>query len=110
MKISYHLRENLCGFFVLAVQVGFTICHNNNNNNNIIYPDLTGKNILVVEDNELNTEIITEILSETHGNIYSAINGAAALSSLRTCFHKRFNKVLKCAIFTIDSAELIVIS
>ncbi len=40
--------------------------------------DATGKNILVVEDNEINMEIMKEILSRTSANIICAWNGEEA--------------------------------
>ncbi len=45
----------------------------------LIIPDLTGKNILIVEDVEINLEIAAAILSETNISVYSANNGIEAL-------------------------------
>lgn len=43
------------------------------------YPDLSGKNILLVEDNMINREIAKEILSATRAEIDTAEDGAMAL-------------------------------
>lgn len=41
--------------------------------------DYSGKRVLIVEDNELNCEIMTEILKETHVEIETAANGRDAV-------------------------------
>lgn len=45
----------------------------------LLSSDLSSKNILVAEDNELNTEVIYEMLSVTKANIFTASNGQEAL-------------------------------
>ena len=42
-------------------------------------PDLTGRRILLVEDNDINREIACEILSVTNASIDTAVNGAEAV-------------------------------
>ncbi|SFR56036.1 response regulator [Thiomicrospira sp. ALE5] len=44
------------------------------------YPDLSGKRILLVEDNPINQQIATELLQETHADITCADNGQIAVS------------------------------
>ncbi|MGI6070923.1 MAG: response regulator [Blautia sp.] len=46
-------------------------------------PNLSTVNILVAEDNDLNREIITEILSECGANVTCAVNGREALDCYR---------------------------
>jgi two-component system, sensor histidine kinase and response regulator len=43
------------------------------------YPDLTGKRILLVEDNPINQQIAQELLAETRAEVISADNGEVAL-------------------------------
>lgn len=45
--------------------------------------DLTGKRLLLVEDNELNREIALEILGETGAEIENAENGRVAVAMLK---------------------------
>jgi len=42
-------------------------------------PDLTGKNILMVEDLETNRFVLREYLKETHANVEEAVNGKEAV-------------------------------
>lgn len=50
-----------------------------NNSLQFLSSDLSSKNILIAEDNELNTEIIYEILSVTKANIIIVSNGKEAV-------------------------------
>ncbi|MBQ0018367.1 MAG: response regulator [Clostridiales bacterium] len=45
-------------------------------------PDLTGRRVLIVEDNALNREIATEILSELGAEVSEAENGMLAINKL----------------------------
>ena len=45
-------------------------------------PDLTGKHILLVEDNDLNAEIAIELIEDTGASVDRAENGAACLDML----------------------------
>lgn len=49
------------------------------NPSKIILPDLSGKNILVVEDNIINMKILCNILEPTKSSIYKAFDGEEAL-------------------------------
>ncbi len=53
------------------------------NNGDSNYPDLTGRRILLVEDNLINQEIAKEILSVTHAEIDLAENGKEAVEAFR---------------------------
>ncbi|SFR51517.1 response regulator [Thiomicrospira sp. ALE5] len=57
------------------------------------YPDLTGKRILLVEDNPINQQIAEELLAETRAEVISADNGEIALY-LATKSGKAFDLVL----------------
>lgn len=56
--------------------------------------DLTGRRVLLVEDNDLNREIAQEILEEWGLSVSSAENGAIALNMLRYGKPKYYNLVL----------------
>ena len=56
--------------------------------------DFKGRNILLVEDNELNREIALEILSEYGFQIDTAENGAVAVEKVRTSAPGRYDLVL----------------
>jgi len=45
--------------------------------------DAKGKNVLIVEDNEINMEIITAILERTNANIVTAWNAEEAIELVR---------------------------
>ena len=56
--------------------------------------DLTGRKLLLVEDNELNREIALEILTEGGIRVTEATNGAEALEILRSAAPGDFDAVL----------------
>lgn len=56
------------------------------------FPNLKGKRILIVEDDELSLEIITTMLKPLNCNVCKARNGNEALKEID--FHKDFNLVL----------------
>ena len=56
--------------------------------------DFKGRNLLLVEDNELNREIALEILSEYGFQIDTAENGAVAVEKIRTSAPGRYDLVL----------------
>ena len=56
--------------------------------------DLAGKKILLVEDNEINLEIETEILEDLGFKIDSAVNGKAAVEKLSRAKHDDYALVL----------------
>ena len=56
--------------------------------------DFKGRNLLLVEDNELNREIALEILSEYGFQIDTAENGAVAVEKVRTSAPGRYDLVL----------------
>ncbi|MFA9286422.1 response regulator [Comamonas sp. SY3] len=56
-----------------------------------LYPDLRGKNVLVVDDNALNREVAADFLSLVGVQVSLATNGAEALSMLE---HHRYDAVL----------------
>ncbi len=49
----------------------------------IVHSDLTGKNILIVEDNELNRFLAVTILKKWNANIHIAENGEEAVQAVR---------------------------
>ena len=49
----------------------------------IVYSDLTGKNILIVEDNELNKFLAVTILKKWNANIHVAENGEEAVNAVK---------------------------
>ena len=49
----------------------------------IVHSDLTGKNILIVEDNELNRFLAVTILKKWNANIHIAENGEEAVQAIR---------------------------
>jgi len=48
----------------------------------IVHSDLTGKNILIVEDNELNRFLAVTILKKWNANIHIAVNGEEAVKAV----------------------------
>ncbi len=56
--------------------------------------DATGRNILVVEDNELNMEIITAILERTHANVTCAWNAEEAVDIITRSEEGCFDLIL----------------
>lgn len=61
-------------------------------NGNIVI-DATGKNVLIVEDNEINMEIITAILERTNVNVVSAWNAEEAIEMVRNSEENYFNLI-----------------
>ena len=57
-------------------------------------PDLQGKRILLVEDNELNREITREILASEGIVVSEAVNGAQAVERMRQAAPGDFDAVL----------------
>ena len=58
------------------------------------FPDLQGKKILLVEDNELNREIATEILEEAGITIDTAEDGDIAIKKMRTAADGQYDLIL----------------
>ncbi|NLG03015.1 MAG: response regulator, partial [Clostridia bacterium] len=56
--------------------------------------NLEGKNILLVEDNEINRQIAAAILSETHADIYEATNGKEAVEAFKSHESGFFDMIL----------------
>ena len=48
----------------------------------IVHSDLTGKNVLIVEDNELNRFLAVTILKKWNANIHIAVNGEEAVKAV----------------------------
>ncbi|MFA9220422.1 MAG: ATP-binding protein [Sediminibacterium sp.] len=61
----------------------------------IVHSDLTGKNILIVEDNELNRFLAVTILKKWNANIHIAENGEEAVQAVR-------NKVVDVVLMDIQ--------
>lgn len=53
-------------------------------NDAVVHADLTGKNILIVEDNELNRFLAVTILKKWNANIHIAENGEEAVEAIKT--------------------------
>ncbi len=51
-------------------------------NESIVQSDLTGKNVLIVEDNELNRFLAVTILKKWNANIHIAVNGEEAVKAV----------------------------
>ncbi len=49
----------------------------------IVYSDLTGKNVLIVEDNELNRFLAVTILKKWNANLHIAENGVEAVEAVK---------------------------
>jgi CheY-like chemotaxis protein len=47
-------------------------------------PDLTGKRLLLAEDNEINAEIVASVLATTHASLEVAQNGKLALEAVQS--------------------------
>lgn len=56
--------------------------------------DFTNKNILLVEDNELNRDIAAELLSITKANIECASNGKECLDMFKSCEENYYDIIL----------------
>lgn len=61
-------------------------------NGNVII-DAKGKNVLIVEDNEINMEIITAILERTNANIVTAWNAEEAIELVRNSEEHYFDLI-----------------
>ncbi len=64
-----------------------------NNLNYMSQVDYSGKNILLVEDNELNREIATEIIKLTGANVETADNGQQAVDMITAKPYKYYNLI-----------------
>lgn len=56
--------------------------------------DLSGKRILLVEDNELNTEIAREVLAMAGASIEEAMNGKIAVEKMRGSAESYYDAIL----------------
>lgn len=60
---------------------------------NIAKTDYTGKRILLVEDNDLNREITTEIIGMTNVTVDTAVNGKEAIEKIADSGKKKYDLV-----------------
>lgn len=94
IKIDSKPGEGSEFYIVLPLEIGQGMQNENETQKQEILKDLTGKRILVVEDNELNMEISTEILQMQGVKITQARDGLQAVDIFRNSVEGSFDAIL----------------
>lgn len=97
MGADLHIESEVGKGTTFLIQVNLKIdsddvCEESNEIGNI--PNLEGKRLLVVEDNEINMEIIVSILERTNAKIIQAWNAEDALKIFEESEEEYFNLIL----------------